>query len=142
MDRFTRIYSIVLGGIALVLLVFWMQSIWQPKVWTLNDVLENDSTITDYPYQFRVVAFKDGTATISTPRTFDVPAIRFLEIIDPSLAKLAQDDPKVVNAQQELINHQKRAWSLILAQPDVDEVDWELDIQWLADHGVQAPSRR
>jgi len=140
MDSFTRNYSIVLGLILLGLLAWWVSSAWQPKVWELNEALESDPVITDYPYQFRVVGFQDGVATLSTPRSFQVPAIRFLQIIHPELAGLDQGDPKMVAAQQDLIDHQKRAQGVILAQSGVDSVTWELDVQWLADHGVQVPA--
>jgi hypothetical protein len=140
MDSFTRNYSIVLGLIMLGLLAWWLSAIWQPQVWDLNEVLESDPVITEYPYQFRVVRFSDGVATLSTPRSFQVPAIRFLQIIHPELAGLDQADPGMIAAQQDLIDHQKRAQGLILAQPDVDSVTWELDVQWLADHGVQVPA--
>jgi hypothetical protein len=40
-------------------------------------------------------------------------------------------------AQQDLIDHQKRAQGLVLALPDVQRVDWRLDVKWLADHGVR-----
>ncbi|KXX64076.1 hypothetical protein [Marichromatium gracile] len=141
MDRFTRIYSIVLGLIAIGLMGLWLKSAWQPAVWELDEILVEDPMLSSYPYQFRVRAFSDGVATISTPRSFDIPAIRFLEIIHPNLANKAQDDPKMIAAQQELINHQKRAQGLILAQPQVERVDWLLDTQWLADHGVQVGTR-
>lgn len=136
MDRFTRNYSILLGAVVIVALFFWIQSVWQPKVWELDEVLTADSVLADYHYQFRVRSFEDGVAVISTPRSFDIPAIRFLEIIHPKLAGKAQDDPEMIAAQQDLIDHQKRAMGLILAQPGVDNVDWQLDTQWLADHGV------
>jgi hypothetical protein len=137
MDSFTRNYSIVLGVIVLGLLAWWVSAIWQPRVWELNESLESDPTIAEYPYQFRVVAFEDGVATLSTPRSFQVPAYRFLQIIHPDLAGMDQNDQRMIAAQQDLINHQKRAQGLILAQPDVDSVTWELDVKWLADHGVQ-----
>jgi hypothetical protein len=140
MDSFTRNYSIVSGLIVLGLFAWWVGTLWQPRVWELNDVLERDATIAEYPYRFRVEAFGDGVATLSTPRSFKVPAIRFLEIIHPELVGLAQDDPRLIAAQQALIDHQKRAQGLILAQPGVDSVTWRLDVQWLADHGVQVPS--
>ncbi|NEV60895.1 hypothetical protein [Thiorhodococcus minor] len=136
MDRFTRNYSILLGIAVIIGLFFWAQSVWQPKVWELDEVLTSDPTLIDYPYQFRVRSFEDGTAVISTPRSFDIPAIRFLEIIHPKLAGKAQDDPEMIAAQQDLIDHQKRAMGLILAQDGVDRVDWQLDTQWLADRGV------
>lgn len=138
MDKFTRNYSIVLGVVVIALVAWWISSIWQPQVWEINDMLEADPELADYPYPFRVKRLDDDVAIISTPRNFQVPAIRFLELIHPELAGLAQDDPKVIAAQQDLIDHQKRAQNLVLAQPEVERVDWELDVQWLADHGVQA----
>jgi len=137
MDSFTRNYSLVLGLIVLGLLAWWLSAIWQPRAWELNEVLESDPKIAEYPYQFRVIGFDDGAATLSTPRSFQVPAYRFLQIIHPELAGMDQNDPKMIAAQQDLIDHQKRAQGLILAQPDVDSVTWELDVEWLADHGVQ-----
>ncbi|MEA1051355.1 hypothetical protein U5801_16300 [Lamprobacter modestohalophilus] len=137
MDKFTRNYSIVLGVVVVVLLAWWINSIWQPDVWEINEVLDADAELADYPYQFRVVRFEDGVAILSTPRNFQVPAMRFLEVIHPELAGLAQDDPKMIEAQQGLIDHQKRTQGLVLSQPGVDRVDWELDVKWLADHGVQ-----
>ena len=136
MDRFTRNYSIALGLVILVALGFWVKSVWQPKVWELDEILTSHPSLSTYPYQFRVRAFKDGVAVISTPRSFDVPAIRFLEIINSKVAGKSQDDPAMIAAQQDLIDHQKLAMGLMLGQPGVTSVDWELDTQWLADHGV------
>lgn len=137
MDRFTRNYSIALGILILAALFFWAKSTWQPKVWELDKVLVSDTLLSSYAYQFRVRAFQDGVATISTPRSFDIPALQFLAIIHPQLVGKAQDDPEMVAAQQDLIDHQKRAMGLILAQPGVKTVAWELDTRWLADHGVE-----
>ena len=136
MDRFTRNYSIVLGLVLAAAVVLWVKSVWQPKVWELDEVLVSDATLASYPYQFRVRSLENGVAVISTPRSFDIPAIQFLQIINPKVAGKAQDDPEMIAAQQDLIDHQKRAMGLILAQPGVKSVDWELDTQWLADHGV------
>ena len=137
MDRFTRNYSIALGALILAAIFIWAKSSWQPKVWELDKVLVSDTLLSSYPYQFRVRSFQDGVATISTPRSFDIPALQFLGIIHPQLAGKAQDDPEMVAAQQGLIDHQKRAMGLILAQPGVKTVSWELDTRWLADHGVE-----
>jgi hypothetical protein len=137
MDKFTRNYSLVLGVMVVALLAWWVKSLWQPEVWEINEVLDADAELVDYPYQFRVKRLDDGVAIISTPRNFQVPAIRFLEVIHPELAGLPQDDPRMIEAQQGLIDHQKRTQGLVLAQPGVERVDWELDVQWLADHGVQ-----
>lgn len=141
-DRFTRNYSIALGLIVLLLLGLWIKSAWQPRVWELNRLLAADQALAAYPYQFRVRDLEDGVATLSSPRSFEIPAIRFIGIIHPELAALDQDDPPMVAAQQALIEHQQRALGLVLAQPDVAEVRWTLDVQWLADHGVQVPIPR
>ncbi len=136
MDSFTRNYSILLGAIVFGLLAWWLSSIWQPRVWEINEGLESDPELSAYVYQFRVVDLDNGVAILSTPRSFDVPAMRFLEIVRPDLAGKAQDDPAMIAAQQDLIDHQKRAQGLVMAQPDVRRVDWRLDVKWLADHGV------
>jgi hypothetical protein len=140
MDRFTRNYSIGLGIVVVTLLGLWIYSIWSPRVWELNDLLEADSTLADYPYQFRVRSLDNGVATLSTPRSPAFPAIQFLALIQPELAGLDQADPKMIAAQQALIDHQKRAMALVEAQPDVRSVTWELDVKWLAEHGVQVPT--
>jgi hypothetical protein len=138
MDSFTRNYSIALGVIVVAALAWWISTSFNPRVGELNDVLAADQDLSSYPYRFRVVDYDDGVVVLSTPRSFDVPAMRFLEIIKPELAGKAQDDPSMLAAQQELIEHQKRAQGLMLGQAEVDRVDWELDVRWLADHGVHA----
>jgi hypothetical protein len=141
MDRFTRIYTIGIAVVVVAALAFWIGSSWKPRVWELNAMLEADPQIADYPYRFRVVALDDGVAAIATPRSFDLPAYRFLAIIHPNLANKADNDPEVIAAQQELIDHQKRAQGLVLAQPDVESVRWELDTQWLSARGISVPGK-
>lgn len=141
MDSFTRNYSIGLAALALALIGLWIYSSWSPRVGELNALLEAQPAIADYPYPFRVRSLKDGVATISTPRSFEIPAVRFLAILHPELANAAQDDPRMIAAQQRLIDAQKLAMVLIGAQPDVQRVSWELDVRWLADHGIAAPAK-
>ncbi len=138
MDSFTRNYSIGLGALVLALSALWIYSAWAPRVWEINDLLESQPVISDYPYQFRLRSLDNGVATISTPRSFDVPAIQFLAVVQPGLAGLAQDDPRVIAAQQRLVDAQKRAMEVVQSQPDVKRVAWELDVRWLEDHGVHA----
>lgn len=141
MDRFTRNYSIALGLALVALVALWVGSNWNPRVWELNDLLETDTSLSSYPYRFRVIALDNGIATLSTPRSFDVPAIRFLAIIHPELAGADPDDRRMVAAQQDLADHQKQAQALIARQPDVKAVRWRLDTEWLADHGVHMQGR-
>jgi hypothetical protein len=140
MDSFTRNYSIVLIVILVGLAAWWISASWNPRVGELNAVLDADPDLAGYVYKFRVVDYDDGAVVLSTPRSFDVPAMRFLEIVKPELAGKAQDDPAMIAAQQDLIEHQKRAQTLMLGQPDVDRVDWRLDVRWLGDHGVEVPA--
>ena len=137
MDTFTRNYSIGLASLVLSLVLFWLYSLWTPRVWELNELLEAEPSVAAYPYAFRVVEFNDGVAILSTPRSFAFPAVRFLPILYPELANLAQDDPRMVAAQQRLIDVQKGAMELVQKQPDVRLVRWMLDVGWLADHSIQ-----
>lgn len=135
LDRFTRNYLIFLGVLAVAALAWWA-STWSPRVGELNDLLADDPVLADYPYRFRVVALEDGVATLTTPRSYEVPAVRALAIIEPRLAGRSTDDPEVVAAQKRLAEHQGHASELVLAEPDVQRVRWRLDRAWYADHGV------
>lgn len=142
MDPFARRYTLVLSLLLIGGLGYWLASSWQPRAGELNQLLKSDAMLAGYPYPFRVVSVRDGVAILSTPRSFEVPAYRFLELLHPQLINKPQDDPAVVAAQQDLINHQRRAQSLMLTQPDIERVDWELDVRWLADRGIHpAPPR-
>jgi len=140
MDTFTRNYAGGLAAIALASAGVWLYSTWTPRLWEINAQLAADPLVSAYPYHFRVTDLNQGTATLSTPRSFDVPAIQFLSILNPELASLAQDDPRLVAAQQRLVDAQKRAMELVAGLSDVNAVRWELDVAWLADHGIQAPN--
>lgn len=140
MDRFTRNYMIVLGAIVVGAILLWFVTTWNPRVNEFNKILAADADLADYPYQFQVVDFADGVATVSSPRNFQMPAYRFLRIIEPSLANKAQDDPAMVAAQESLIHHQKRAQALVEEQPEVDRVRWQLDRDWYAKRGISISS--
>ena len=142
MDSFTRHYSAGLIIIVIVLIVIGVRSSWQPRVDELNVLLQADPLVTNYPYQFRVVSFEDGVATMLTPRSFDIPAHRFLQVIYPRLNGLREDDPAMAAAQQALVDAQKRSMDIVEAQPDVKSVHWSLDVRWLADHGIAGPIPR
>jgi hypothetical protein len=65
-----------------------------------------------------------------------MPAVRFLGIVRPELANRREDDPAVIAAQQHLAAVQGRARDLLLAQPEVDEVQWVLDREWYRQRGI------
>jgi hypothetical protein len=135
MDRFTRNYLIILGSIAAIIIIAWLATL-SPRVWELNGLLEDDPQLSAYPYRFEVLSLDNGVATLTTPRSPQVPAVRFLGILYPQLANRRDNDPDVIAAQKELAEHQGRAKELILAQPDVDRVQWQIDTAWYAEHGV------
>lgn len=134
-DRFTRNYLIVLGSIAVIILGAWVAS-WNPRAGEINDLLEADALVASYPYPFRVVAVENGVATISTPRSYEVPVIRFLAVIRPGLNGKPQDSPEVVAAQAELVKVQKRVVEIVKGQADVQSIRWQLDRQWYSERGV------
>ncbi|WP_295385870.1 hypothetical protein [uncultured Thiodictyon sp.] len=140
MDSFTRKYSLGIGILAVVAVVLWARSTWQPRVWEINQLLAADPLVANYPYQFRAVSMENGVATLLTPRSSAIPAYQFVQIIHPELGGKGQEDPAMIKAQAELVQSQKRAMDLVGALPDVKKVAWTLDLRWLSDHGVQAPT--
>lgn len=135
MDRFTRNYSIVLGSIVLLFIACALYE--DPEVSDLNDLLEEDKAIASYPYQFRVLSVSNGIATMSSPRSAAFPVYRVLGLLNPHLANRPQDDPDLMKAQDELANVQKRAQKIVIESVSVNRVIWELDKNWLSQHGVQ-----
>ena len=138
MDRYTRNYLVLLSLIAAGILAWWLSGL-DFRAGEINDILAEDPEIAAYPYPFRVISVKDGSATLSSPRSFEVPVIRFLGIIQPGLAGKAQTDPEVMAAQAELVRVQKHAAALVKAQPDVNRVRWQLDRDWYLQRGISLP---
>lgn len=135
MDSFTRNYSIFLAVVTLAILA-WV--FYEPaEVSELNDLLSQDSEISAYPYRFKVTSLENGIATISSPRSVEYPVFKALGLIYPELANRKQDDPKLMNAQDQLATVQKKVASTVTNAPTVKAIRWELDKDWLSDHGVQ-----
>ncbi|MEN8180193.1 MAG: glutamate-ammonia-ligase adenylyltransferase [Pseudomonadota bacterium] len=134
MDRFTRNYTITLAVIILAVLAWALYE--DPLVQDLNDLLEQESDLVNYPYQFRVVRLQNGIPVMSTPRSTDFPVYRALGILYPHLANRAQDNPDLMQAQQELARIQKRAKEILMQSDSVNSIRWELDKDWLSQHGV------
>jgi hypothetical protein len=134
MDRFTRNYSIVLGVIFLIALVWALYE--DPLVSDLNDLIEQDADIAGYPYQFQVLRIQNGIAVMSTPRSSEFPVYRALGVLFPHLSNRSQDNPDIMKAQQELARIQKRAQAIVMDSGKVKSVRWELDKDWLSQHGI------
>lgn len=77
---------------------------------------------------------------MSTPRSSDFPVHRALGILFPHLSNRAQENPDIMEAQQELAKIQKRAKSIVMESGKVKSVQWELDKNWLIQNGIQLGS--
>jgi hypothetical protein len=131
-----RTAAIVLLAIVLAGLFFWTRS--DPQVDALNEAIVRNGTpaLRDYPYQFRVLRLENGVATMTTPRSPQVPVYRMIRAIDPSVNPRDPNNPEFVAAEKALAGVQEEARRIVLAQPGVKSVKWELDRNWLIDHGI------
>lgn len=94
-----------------------------------------------YPYKFRVMKVTGETAVMSTPRNFEVPAFKALGVLYPEINTRNQNDPAFIAAEKLLGEVQSEARSIVLAQPGVKEVRWELDREWLSAHDIDLPRK-
>lgn len=136
MDKFTRNYLMILGGIALLILVMVLYE--SPIVWRLNGQLKDNETLAEYPYRYRVLDFRNGVATLSTPRAANFGAFRALRILYPELADEPDDSPLLYEAQREMARVQALAVEVIKSNPEVSRVAWKLDERWLYNNGIDA----
>lgn len=134
MDRFTRNYSIFLGVVVLLLLVWAIYE--DPAVFELNELLQQDQVVSSYPYKFRVMRIENGAAVMCSPRNSMFPMHRALGVIFPHLANRAQNSPDLMRAQQRLADVQKLAKRIVIESGMVQRVRWELDRVWLMNHGI------
>jgi hypothetical protein len=135
MDTFAKRYLIVLSSIVTVVTLTIVLG-GDKRVDELNTMLAGDAELRDYPYRFRVVRLENGVATMSSPRSAEVPAMRFLRTAFPELSRTAVDDPAMMAAQQVLAAKQGRAMQLVESQLDISAVRWEIDERWFNEHGV------
>ncbi len=136
MDPFVRRYSIALVCVALIVAV-WTFLARDPRVSELNALLSADHELADFPFQFRVIELEHGIATVSSPRSAEVPVMQFLRAAYPELAGISVDDPRMMEAQDRLVKKQSRAAGLLKSQDDVGAVRWQVDERWFQERGVQ-----
>lgn len=92
-----------------------------------------------YPYKFRVLKFSEGTAYVSSPRSFAVPAFKALAVLYPDLNTKNPDNPEFIAAQKLLAEVQSEAGAIVQAQPGVERIRWEIDRDWLSAHHIDVP---
>jgi hypothetical protein len=109
----------------------------------LTDSIEAQASakLKNYPYKFRVMKVNGETAVMSTPRNFEVPAFKALGVLFPEINTSNRNDPAFIAAEQLLGEVQSEARSIVLAQPGIKDVRWELDRDWLVAHYIEVPKR-
>ncbi|BAO43360.1 hypothetical protein [Thiolapillus brandeum] len=135
LDRGTKIYAAVL--LAAVLGLVFLALYQPPQVARLNDLLAADPQVGSFPYRFRVLRIDNGVAVMSTPRSSAVPVAQVLGKIFPDLSNAEPSSPRFRKLQDQLASTQKHAKALVLKDPDIKGIQWELDKDWLMQHGVQ-----
>lgn len=137
LDRGTKIYAMALGTLVLVLIFLALYT--PPQVAHLNDRLEADEQVGGFPYPFRVLRVENGMAVMSTPRSSAVPVAQVLDKIFPGLGNSDPASPLFRELQDRLASTQKRAKAIVLENPEIKGVRWELDRNWLMSHGLPLP---
>lgn len=135
LDAFTKRYLIGLLVIAVLGLAWWFSG-WDARVGQLNAILEADAELAAYPYQFKVISLENGVAEISSPRSGEVPVIKFLRIVFPELRNSGVMDEPVMAAQDKLVTIQSRAGKLVSDEADVKSIRWSIDRNWYASQGI------
>lgn len=109
----------------------------------LSDSIDAQASarLKNYPYKFRVMKVNGATAIMSTPRNFKVPAFKALGVLHPEINTRNANDPAFIAAEKLLGEVQSEARSIVLAQPGIKDVRWELDRDWLAAHYIEVPRK-
>lgn len=132
--------------VVLILLALLDWAIRRPDAATrqLNDVLSEKASpqLKAYPYRFEVLRVEGDTAVMSTPRNFDAPAFLMLGKLYPDINVKDHNNPKFIEVERLLGRVQDEAKDIVLAQPGIKSVRWELDRNWLRRQGVELPEKR
>lgn len=141
--RQIRSWHWVLIVIALLVALDWAIRRPDPRTRELNAILETRASqqLKDYPYEFRVIRVEGSTAVMSTPRNFDSPAFRFLGVIYPEINVKDHNNPAFIAVEQLLGKVQDEAKDIVLAQPGITDIRWELDRNWLRRRGIELPDK-
>lgn len=143
--NFRRIKSWQWALIVLALLVALDWAIRRPDGRTqgLNEAIKAAASpqLKNYPYPFHVMRVEGNTAIMGTPRNFDMPAFRFLGAMYPDVNVKDHDNPAFIALEKTLGQVQDEAKGIVLAQPGITGVKWELDREWLQRHHLQVPDK-
>jgi hypothetical protein len=109
----------------------------------LNDIIQTQASaqLKAYPYQFHVLRVAGDTAVMATPRNFHSPAFRFLGVLYPDINVKDHNNPAFIAVEKLLGQVQDEAKYIVLAQPGIKGVSWELDKEWLRRHHIEVPDK-
>lgn len=109
----------------------------------LTSAIESQASekLKNYPYKFWVIKVSNGTAYVSTPRSFEAPAFKALAVLYPDINTKNQNDPAFIAVEKLLAEVQSEAGAIVLAQPGVKEIRWELDRAWLRAKFIEVPEK-
>lgn len=102
---------------------------------------QGSQELKDYPYRFKVLKVVGETAFVSTPRNFDVPAFKVINVLFPEIDTRNPNNPAFIATQEKLGRIQTEARLIVQAQPGVKDVQWALDRDWLAAHHIELPPK-
>lgn len=100
------------------------------EVINLNHTLMADQHVAKYPYQHRVLRVEGNTAIMSSLRSHDTSTRHALTTIFPSMQNLGDNSREWQRAERELAQVQARAGDIILSDPGIERIRWELDENW------------
>lgn len=126
-------------ALALIFVGDWFAQRADPRTRELNQALEAAASpqLKNYPFKFKVLRVEGETAIMASPRSFAVPAARFLARIHPGLDVKTPSNPAFIAAQEEMARLQSEASGIVQAQPGVKTIRWEVDKRWLSAHGIE-----
>ena len=128
--------KLIIIGILFAIAIAWFAK-QNPQLNNYNAVLQADTELQAYPYQVRVLHTENGVVTLSSPRSPQVSVLHFFNIAFPNLDTNNPDSPDMIAAQKQLAHIQEKAFKLVKSQPDVKEVQWEIDRSWYESHGLK-----
>ena len=127
--------------ITLLLILDWVIQRPDSRTRALNDRIATQASqkLKDYPYKFHVLRVEGSTAVMATPRNFDSPAFRMLGVLYPDINVKDANNPAFIAVERLLGQVQDEVRDIVLAQPGISEVRWELDRNWLRRQGIEVP---
>lgn len=136
------IWQWVILGLIAAYLVDWFIQRPDSQTRTLNAAIaaEASDSLKQYPYPFHVLRVEEGVAIMGSPRSHEVPVVRFIAAIEPDINVMDNNDPAFIAAQKALAHAQSEAGQIVSQQPGVKSIRWEIDRHWLTAHGIEVPA--